>query len=112
MSVHTPFGDFGPPPDAVAWGALMLAGIALGPGVARRFRAIPANWLVAALAVFAAVLSALYVAVYLRGGPRIVELDYKIAPGYYLYRERFKFDSPDAKLGPPQIPVTSGAGWR
>jgi thioredoxin:protein disulfide reductase len=33
-----------------------------------------------------------------------VELTYKIAPGYYLYRERFKFSSPDAKLGEPQIP--------
>src|SRR5437763_1161137 len=33
-----------------------------------------------------------------------VELSYKIAPGYYLYRERFKFSSPDAKLGDPQIP--------
>jgi thiol:disulfide interchange protein DsbD len=33
-----------------------------------------------------------------------VELTYKIAPGYYLYRERFKFDSPDAKLAPAQIP--------
>jgi thiol:disulfide interchange protein DsbD len=33
-----------------------------------------------------------------------VELAYKAAPGYYLYRERFKFASPDAKLGEPQIP--------
>jgi thiol:disulfide interchange protein DsbD len=33
-----------------------------------------------------------------------VELTYRIAPGYYLYRERFKFDSGDAKLGEPQIP--------
>ncbi len=33
-----------------------------------------------------------------------VELTYKIAPGYYLYRERFKFSSADAKLGDPQIP--------
>lgn len=33
-----------------------------------------------------------------------LELDYKVAPGYYLYRERFKFSSPDAKLGEPQIP--------
>ena len=33
-----------------------------------------------------------------------LELDYKVAPGYYLYRERFKFTSPDAKLGEPQIP--------
>ena len=34
-----------------------------------------------------------------------VELSYKIAPGYYLYRDRFKFSSPDAKLGDPQIPA-------
>ena len=33
-----------------------------------------------------------------------LELSYKAAPGYYLYRERFKFASPDAKLGDPQIP--------
>jgi thiol:disulfide interchange protein DsbD len=35
---------------------------------------------------------------------RRVELTYRIAPGYYLYRERFKFDSPDATLGTAQIP--------
>jgi thiol:disulfide interchange protein DsbD len=35
---------------------------------------------------------------------RRLELSYKVAPGYYLYRERFKFTSPDAKLGEPQIP--------
>ena len=33
-----------------------------------------------------------------------LELSYKVAPGYYLYRERFKFTSPDAELGEPQIP--------
>src|SRR3954469_17069352 len=33
-----------------------------------------------------------------------LELSYKVAPGYYLYRERFKFTSPDAKLGEPQVP--------
>jgi thiol:disulfide interchange protein DsbD len=33
-----------------------------------------------------------------------LELSYKVAPGYYLYRERFKFSSPDAQLGAPQIP--------
>ena len=33
-----------------------------------------------------------------------LELSYKVAPGYYLYRERFKFTSTDAKLGEPQIP--------
>jgi thiol:disulfide interchange protein DsbD len=36
---------------------------------------------------------------------RRVELSYRIAPGYYLYRDRFKFSSPDAKLGEPQIPA-------
>jgi len=33
-----------------------------------------------------------------------VELSYHIAPGYYLYRERFKFSSPEAKLGEARIP--------
>jgi thioredoxin:protein disulfide reductase len=33
-----------------------------------------------------------------------LELSYRVAPGYYLYRERFKFTAPDAKLGEPQIP--------
>src|SRR5476649_987543 len=33
-----------------------------------------------------------------------LELSYKVAPGYYLYRERFKFSAADAKLGEPQIP--------
>jgi thiol:disulfide interchange protein DsbD len=37
-------------------------------------------------------------------GDKRLELSYKVAPGYYLYRERFKFSSPDAKLGAPQIP--------
>jgi thiol:disulfide interchange protein DsbD len=34
-----------------------------------------------------------------------VELTYQIAPKYYLYRERFKFSSPDATLGEPQLPA-------
>jgi thiol:disulfide interchange protein DsbD len=33
-----------------------------------------------------------------------LELSYKAAPGYYLYRERFKFAATDAQLGAPQIP--------
>ena len=33
-----------------------------------------------------------------------LELSYKVAPGYYLYRERFKFAAADAKLGDAQIP--------
>jgi thiol:disulfide interchange protein DsbD len=33
-----------------------------------------------------------------------IELDYRIAPGYYLYRERFKFDATGATHGDPVIP--------
>jgi thiol:disulfide interchange protein DsbD len=36
--------------------------------------------------------------------PGIAEVSYVIADGYYLYRERLKFDSADAKLGTPDIP--------
>jgi len=35
---------------------------------------------------------------------REVELTYHIAPGYYLYRERFKFDAEGATLAAPKIP--------
>ncbi len=37
---------------------------------------------------------------------RSIEVTYEIAPGYYLYREQFKFSvaPPDAKLGAPQLP--------
>jgi thiol:disulfide interchange protein DsbD len=37
-------------------------------------------------------------------GDKRLELSYKVAPGYYLYRERFKFASTDARLGDAQIP--------
>ena len=33
-----------------------------------------------------------------------VEVDFAIAPGYYLYREQFKFAATGAKLGTPAIP--------
>ncbi len=33
-----------------------------------------------------------------------VEIQYAIANGYYMYRERFDFRSTDAKLGPPVMP--------
>ncbi len=35
---------------------------------------------------------------------RRLELRYKVAGGYYLYRERFRFASPDATLGEPLLP--------
>jgi hypothetical protein len=83
VSVTTALGDFGTPPDAAAWAALMLAmlslGLALHPVARRRIEALPANGVVAFLAVLAAALSGVYVAIYLRGGPRIVD-----ATTYYL----------------------------
>ncbi|HZM46304.1 MAG TPA: protein-disulfide reductase DsbD [Burkholderiales bacterium] len=37
---------------------------------------------------------------------RSIEVTYDIAPGYYLYRQQFKFSAApaEAKLGPPQLP--------
>ena len=35
---------------------------------------------------------------------RTVEVEFQIAPGYYLYREQFKFEASGATLAPPLIP--------
>ena len=35
---------------------------------------------------------------------RTVEVGFDVAPGYYLYREQFKFEAADAQLGAPAIP--------
>ncbi|HVW28406.1 MAG TPA: hypothetical protein VHC69_23745 [Polyangiaceae bacterium] len=83
MTFATAIGDFGAPPDAMAWGAVVLAGVALGFSRSRRFlkwqRTLSIPALLAALASFAFLLSAAYVSVYLRGGPRIID-----ATTYYL----------------------------
>lgn len=36
--------------------------------------------------------------------PRTVVVNYAIADGYYMYRERFKFSATGAQLGAPQVP--------
>jgi thiol:disulfide interchange protein DsbD len=36
--------------------------------------------------------------------PKTVEITFDVAPGYYLYREQFKFAAEGATLGPAQIP--------
>ncbi|WP_188396499.1 protein-disulfide reductase DsbD [Oxalicibacterium flavum] len=36
--------------------------------------------------------------------PGVVEARYRIADGYYMYRERFGFEAQEAQLGAPQIP--------
>ena len=73
----TPFGDFGAPPDAVAWVSLLLAAstvaLASRPAFAALVARVPERRLVAALAVFAAALSFVYVHTYLRGLPRIID---------------------------------------
>ena len=38
-------------------------------------------------------------------GERTAVVTYDIAPGYYMYRERFAFNARGAKLGAPQIPA-------
>ena len=35
---------------------------------------------------------------------KIAELTYDIAPGYYMYRDRFRFAAEGAKAGKPVIP--------
>jgi hypothetical protein len=97
--------EFGAPPDVVAWVVLAAACVALGAAVLRprwwsalvgseraRFRSL--GWVVAGLALAAALLSAGYVEVYLRGGPRIID-----ATSYWLQARALaegfvRFDSP------------------
>ncbi|MBM4362527.1 MAG: hypothetical protein FJ104_07585, partial [Deltaproteobacteria bacterium] len=70
--MKTPLGTLGVPGDAAGW-------LTLGLAVVLLLVARPLPWvsssrlLVAALAVLAAALSAVYVEHYLRGGPRIVD---------------------------------------
>jgi thiol:disulfide interchange protein DsbD len=36
-----------------------------------------------------------------RAGPKEVVLSFATVPGYYLYREQFRFTAPDATLAEP-----------
>jgi len=38
------------------------------------------------------------------GGDKLVEVTFEVAPGYYLYREQFKFSAPGATLGAVAFP--------
>jgi hypothetical protein len=81
--LSSPYTTFGAPPDGVAWAALAAAGalfFLLHPRTRTRLGLqAPAKWLVPALAVGATLLSAGYVAYYLRFGPRIID-----ATSYFL----------------------------
>src|SRR3954467_9375885 len=37
-------------------------------------------------------------------GDKVVEVTFEVAPGYYLYREQFKFSAPGATLGAVALP--------
>ena len=73
--------SLGAPPDPVAWSALVLAlalgAMALGPAAVReRMSSACARhprWICGAFALAAVAVSALWVSVYLRGGPRIID---------------------------------------
>jgi len=75
-ALRNPLLAVGAPPDAVAWAALVAALIAIGiaPFVRKALAKQRSDvWIVALLALLAALLSAGYVVHYLRGGPRIID---------------------------------------
>jgi len=82
--LSSPYTTLGCPPDGVAWAALVAAAALLPLLLRARARgplgsATKTGLILPALAVSAAILSAGYVAHYLRGGPRIID-----ATSYYL----------------------------
>ncbi|HEY6561217.1 MAG TPA: hypothetical protein VI072_28285 [Polyangiaceae bacterium] len=96
---RNPFTTFGLPPDIVAWCACVTALLALaanrrialwaaqlGPREARRVALL--------LGVSAALLSAGYIAFYLRGGPRIIDATSYFLEARVLSQGRFSFDVP------------------
>jgi len=131
--LSSPYTTFGAPPDGVAWAALASAGVLacwLHPQSRARLRLPPpGRWLVPALALGAALLSAGYVAFYLRGGPRIID-----ATSYYLaaralahgylafpvpspaaaFRGRFLLENANSELAvlfPPGYPAVLALGF-
>lgn len=89
---------FGAPPDAVAWVALVAGLVVLGWNASGRRASLDSRLsdraFVAVLALFAAALSAGYVAFYLRGGPRIID-----ATSYYLQARTFSEGHVQVPLG-------------
>jgi hypothetical protein len=92
---------FGAPSGAAAWGALALSVVCLALGKRLLDRA-PSRVFVAIAALVAALISAAYVVVYLRGGPRIID-----ATTYFLEGRALA----EGKLAwPLDEPVTSTVG--
>jgi hypothetical protein len=134
LSITTPIGDFGAPPDAVAWGALFLGLAALAggfhPALARSPACFQGRRAVALLAIFAALLSWVYVVVYLRGNPRIIDattyywqaralsegrLTFDVLSPGASFRGRFTLPSPGgevlAGIFPPGYPAVLALGF-
>lgn len=131
----TPFGEFGAPPDAVAWTALTLALLAFalswrGDLAAHLARRPSDRLVVAVLAVAAALLSVGYVHEYLRGGPRIIDATSyflqarALAEGHVVFpvlapsgsfRGRFLLADPDGRgltgIFPPGYPAVLALGF-
>ena len=131
--MSSPYTTFGAPPDGVAWAALAAAG-ALFCLLHPRTRTLlgvrtPGKWLVPALALSATLLSAGYVAYYLRFGPRIIDatsyfLEARaLAHGYLAFpvpapsgsfRGRFLLANPAHELSvifPPGYPALLALGF-
>jgi hypothetical protein len=130
-----PYLTFGPANDEVGIAALvigvMLVALALfrGRAVGAAFDRVPSRWLVGVLSLSAAVLSWLYLAHYLGGGPRIVDataywLEARVlSTGHFSFdvpdpsgsfRGRFLLPAPDGKLSvifPPGYPLLLAAGF-
>jgi hypothetical protein len=135
--LNSPYTTLGWPPDGVAWAALAAAAVLVPLLQARSRRALgsvlgPAlrlEFVLPALAVGAAILSAGYVAYYLRGGPRIIDATSYylqargIAHGYFAFPEpsplgsfggRFLLPSPAHSLSvifPPGYATVLAAGF-
>ncbi len=135
MTVGNPYLGFGPGSDPVAWCALAAAGItALAARSARvraRVLALSTRHVLLGFAATAALLSAGYLAYYLRGGPRIVDSTYYFLAGRALaqgdlafsvldpvasFRGRFLVSPADARtlsvLFPPGYPALLALGFR
>jgi hypothetical protein len=96
--LSSPYTTLGAPPDGVAWAALASAGL-LACLLQPRARAAlglraPGKWLLPTLALAAALLSAGYIAYYLRSGPRIIDATSYFLEGHALARGHFAFPVP------------------
>jgi hypothetical protein len=96
-----PYLTFGPANDEVGLAALLIGALFLvlavvrGKTLAAALERVPPRWLVGALSLTAAVLSALYVVHYLGGAPRIIDATAYFLEGRVLSTGRFVFDVPD-----------------